>query len=52
MCIPLVFRVRAVIAGWVKGVEGLCAGGEGGVGGATEVLQGNVVSVMGCEGLW
>jgi hypothetical protein len=29
----------------------LCAGGEGGVGGASGVLQGDVVSVMGCGGV-
>ncbi len=47
VCIPLIFKVRAVMAGWVKGVGGLSDGGIGSVSGA---LRGGVVSVLGCGG--
>ncbi len=35
VCIPLELKARAVMAGWVKGVGGLCSGGAGAASGVS-----------------
>ncbi len=50
VCIPLVFRMRAVIAGWVKGVRGICSGGDGLLGGVSGSMGRGVM--VGWVGGW